>query len=173
MTTAWTSYASPLGPLTLIAGADGLSGLRFAGDPFAHGDLPEDPAAFAVVTGQLDEYFAGTRTEFDAPLDIAGTPFQHRVWARLQAVPYGETISYGALANAIGRPDRVRAVAAAVARTPVPIIIPCHRAIAANGDLTGYRGGLHRKQALLALEAATRGHEPPSCVWGYRQLTLA
>jgi methylated-DNA-[protein]-cysteine S-methyltransferase len=172
MTPTWTRYESPLGPLTLIAGPHGLAALRFPGQPVPTVDQRREPAAFAAVTGQLDGYFAGTRTEFDLELEIAGTVFQKQVWARLRTIPYGETLSYGALANAIGRPDRVRAVAAAVGRTPIPIIIPCHRVIGANGDLTGYGGGLDRKQVLLALEAETSGHALPAAVWRDRQLAL-
>ena len=88
------------------------------------------------------------------------------------AIPFGATISYGALADAIGRPDRVRAVGATVGRTPVPIVVPCHRVIGANGDLTGYGGGLQRKRALLDLEAAVAGGEPPPAVWQGRQLAM-
>jgi methylated-DNA-[protein]-cysteine S-methyltransferase len=172
VTNLWTTYESPLGPLTLIGGPDGLSALDFPGRGAALDETLRRPEAFTAVVDQLEQYFVGTRTEFNLPLDLHGTPFQRRVWARLAAIPYGETISYGRLAEAIGRPDRVRAAAAAVGRTPVPIIVPCHRVIAANGDLTGYGGGLHRKQALLALEAATRRREPPPAVWAYRQLSL-
>jgi methylated-DNA-[protein]-cysteine S-methyltransferase len=168
----WTLYESPLGTLTLIGGRRGLSALRFPKHGITLAESRRDPHVFAGVVAQLDEYFAGTRTDFDLSLDLAGTSFQRRVWTELQAIPYGKTLSYGALAAAIGRPDRVRAAAAAVARTPIPIVIPCHRAIAANGDLAGYLGGLHRKQALLTLEAATSRHQPPPAAWAYRQLAL-
>ena len=151
---SWTIYDSPLGQLTLIGGPGGISELRFPGDT---GALDRDgchPAALRDALAQLDQYFAGSRRQFELPLDLGGTPFQLRVWAELAAIPYGQTRSYGQLAEAIGRPGCFRAVGAAVGRTPLPIIIPCHRAVGASGALTGYRGGLHRKRALLAHEHA-------------------
>jgi methylated-DNA-[protein]-cysteine S-methyltransferase len=168
----WTSHESPLGTLTLRGGPRGLTALRFAG----HGEhLDEDghaPALFAEAVRQLDEYHAGRRRRFDLALDLGGTAFQQRVWRHVLAIPYGETTTYTAVARAIGRPDRVRAVAAAVGRTPVPIIVPCHRVLAANGALTGYLGGLHRKRALLGLERrSVTGLEPPPD-WSERQLAL-
>jgi methylated-DNA-[protein]-cysteine S-methyltransferase len=171
MTAAWTIYHSPLGPLTLIGGPAGLSAVRFPGRGEPLDETRQDPGAFEAVTEQLDQYFVGARAGFALPLDVDGTPFQRRVWQQLCAIPQGTTLTYTALANAIGRPDRVRAAAAAVGRTPVPIIIPCHRVIAANGDLTGYLGGLHRKRALLDFEAATSRREPPFA-WATRQLSL-
>jgi methylated-DNA-[protein]-cysteine S-methyltransferase len=102
---------------------------------------------------QLQAYFAGQRKDFDLPLDLRrGTPFQQAAWQALRALPYGATTSYGALSAAIGRPRAMRAVGAAIGRNPVSIIVPCHRVIGANGALTGYAGGLPRKQALLQLE---------------------
>jgi methylated-DNA-[protein]-cysteine S-methyltransferase len=94
------------------------------------------------------------------------------VWGQLRAIPFGSTVSYGELAGAAGRPDRVRAVGAAVGRTPIPIIVPCHRVIGADGSLTGYRGGLQRKRTLLDLEAAVSRREPLPEVWTARQLSL-
>lgn len=157
---AWTIYDSPLGPLTLVGGPRGLLRLRFPGRSEPQAEGARDDALFAAVSEQLEEYFAGRRRRFDLQLDLGGTPFQQQVWTRLAAIPYGTTISYGALARAIGRSDRARAVGAAVGRTPVPIIVPCHRAVAANGNLTGYAGGLHRKRALLELEATVSGGDP-------------
>jgi methylated-DNA-[protein]-cysteine S-methyltransferase len=155
--TIWTRYESPLGPLTLIGDGGGrLSAVRFPGDAARDG-AQRRPQAFEAATAQLDEYFAGQRRGFELQLDLAGTPFQQRVWEALRAIPYGTTISYGELARTIGRSDRVRAVGAAVGRTPVPIIVPCHRVIGADGSLTGYGGGLERKRALLALEGASAG----------------
>lgn len=143
-----TTYTSPLiGPLTLIGENGRLAGLRF-GDRGTQGD----PTAFADATRQLDEYFEGQRHAFELELDLDGTPFQRAVWEELLELPYGETVSYGELAARLGRPERVRAVAGAIARTPVPIVVPCHRVVAANGALTGYLGGLERKAALLSLE---------------------
>src|SRR3954471_19903083 len=150
----WTTYESPLGPLTLRGGTGGLRGLDFPGRGEPRDEAARAPERFVPVTEQLDAYFAGRLRAFDLVLELDGTPFQRAVWARLQAIPYGTTTTYGAIADALGRPDRVRAVGAAVGRTPVPIIVPCHRVLGSNGSLTGYGGGLERKRALLDLEAA-------------------
>src|SRR5690606_32489233 len=101
---------------------------------------------------QLGAYFAGELQAFDLPLAPEGTPFQRTVWQALQSIPYGQTISYGELAQEIGRPTASRAVGAANGRNPLPIVIPCHRVIGGNGSLTGYGGGLRFKKALLSLE---------------------
>jgi methylated-DNA-[protein]-cysteine S-methyltransferase len=154
---AWTVYDSPLGPLTLIGGSEGLSSVRFPGpdDRFDEADAADrDHAALRPALDQLDQYFAGDRQRFDLDLDLRGTPFQLSVWRLLREIPYGSTTTYGRLADALGRRDRVRAVGAAVGRTPVPIIVPCHRVVGSDGSLTGYGGGLHRKRALLDLEAS-------------------
>jgi methylated-DNA-[protein]-cysteine S-methyltransferase len=143
---------TPIGPLTLEASERGLSAIRFPGAEPA-GD--RDPGALEAAAAQLREYFAGERTAFDLELDLGGTPLQRAVWERLQAIPYGETVTYTELAQAVGRPTAVRAVAAAVGRTPVPVVVPCHRVVGMNGSLTGYAGGLERKRALLDLEART------------------
>ena len=108
---------------------------------------------------QLREYFEGTRQVFDVPLALSGTPFQLKVWAALTDIPYGETITYGELAQRIGQPDAVRAVGAANGKNPVPIIVPCHRVIGSNGKLTGYGGGLPIKAALLDLERRNKHGE--------------
>ena len=157
-TNNWTTYDSPIGPLTLVGGPAGLSALRFPEHGGALHEDDYDPAPFAVAVRQLDEYFAGRRAAFDLTLDLGGTPFQRSVWDALQRVACGSTTTYAALARAVGRPGAVRAVGAAVGRTPVPIIVPCHRALGSDGSLTGYRGGLPRKRALLDLERrAARG----------------
>jgi methylated-DNA-[protein]-cysteine S-methyltransferase len=169
---AWTVFESPLGPLTLVGDDDGLRGLHFPGRSGALDEADRDSAPFAEAIAQLEEYFAGERRRFDLSLRLDGSPFQQRVWAALQAIPFGATRSYGALADEIARPDRVRAVGATVGRTPVPIIVPCHRVIGADGSLTGYGGGLQRKQALLDLESAVSGGAPPAPVWAGRQLSL-
>jgi methylated-DNA-[protein]-cysteine S-methyltransferase len=169
---AWTVYESPLGPLTLIGDEDGLRAVYFPGRSGRLDEATRDAAPLADAITQLEEYFAGERQSFELALTLEGTPFQRRVWATLQAIPYGETRSYGQLASEIGRPDRVRAVGAAVGRTPVPIMVPCHRVIGADGSLTGYGGGLQRKQALLELEAGVRGGAASSPVWADRQLSL-
>ena len=108
-----------------------------------------------LAPAQLREYFAGTRRTFDLPLAPRGTAFQQRVWAALRAIPYGETCTYGELAAAIGSPSASRAVGMANHHNPIPIVIPCHRVIGANGTLTGYAGGLEIKRKLLALEGIT------------------
>lgn len=150
--TSWSTYESPLGRLTLTGGPEGLRGLHFPDEMAPLPDEDRDDEILAGARGQLAEYFTGRRTSFELTLDLGGTPFQRQVWGLLSAIPYGSTESYGALARLTGRIDRVRAVGAAVGRTPVPIIVPCHRAVGANGALTGYRGGLERKRALLDLE---------------------
>lgn len=172
MSRYWTAYESPLGALTLIGGPECLTALRFPGlgGALTHG--MRRPVLFDEAVAQLDEYFAGTRRHFDLRLDLGGTPFQRAVWTQLSAIPYGETRSYGELAHLIGRPDRARAVGAAVGATPVPIVVPCHRAVSANGDLTGYAGGLHRKRLLLDLEYAAASGESVKAIWKSRQLTL-
>ena len=173
--TIWSTYESPLGRLTLVAGPRGLRSISFPGGgaPAQDRETAPDPDALAEVTGQLDEYFSGERRSFDLALDLdQGTPFARSVWAEIARIPYGSTTSYGAIARAIGRLDRVRAVGSAVGRTPVPIIVPCHRVIGTTGDLVGYGGGLARKQALLELEANVSGSEPLPALWAARQLAL-
>lgn len=150
-----TVVDSPIGPLTLVAVDGALAGLYMS----LHQHRPametfgaRDPAPFTTVIRQLEEYFAGRRTEFDLPLAPAGTPFQHTVWAALREIPYGRTESYGHLAERIGRPGAARAVGLANGRNPVSIIVPCHRVVGATGALTGYGGGLDRKRQLLDFE---------------------
>lgn len=155
---AWTAYESPLGPLTLVGGADGLHAMYFPGRSGQLDEAARDAAPFADAVTQLQEYFAGQRQAFDLPLVLEGTAFKRRVWDALRTIEYGETRSYGELAAEIGRLDRIRAVGAAVGRTPVPIIVPCHRVIGAGGSLTGYAGGLGRKQWLLEHEASLVAH---------------
>ncbi|MBP2327230.1 methylated-DNA-[protein]-cysteine S-methyltransferase [Kibdelosporangium banguiense] len=111
-----------------------------------------DPEPFGDVIIQLAEYFAGRRTEFTMPLTLRGTDFQRKVWAGLQQIPYGETWSYGQLADHLGRPTASRAVGLANGKNPIGVIVPCHRVVGANGSLTGYGGGLERKQFLLDFE---------------------
>jgi methylated-DNA-[protein]-cysteine S-methyltransferase len=116
-----------------------------------------DPDAFSEVENQLTEYFDGTRTTFELPLTMLGTPFQQRVWTALQEIPYGETISYGELAEQLGNPKASRAVGLANGKNPVSIIVPCHRVVGSNGDLTGYGGGIERKRHLLDFERVHTG----------------
>lgn len=148
---------SPYGPLTLVATDGVLSGLYMAEQ--RHRPLEEtfgvpDPRPFTETLGQLAAYFDGELTEFDLPLRLNGTPFQRGVWAQLQRIPYGETRSYGELADALGKPAASRAVGLANGKNPISIIVPCHRVIGSTGSLIGYGGGLDRKQRLLAFEGA-------------------
>jgi len=147
------TYESPVGPLTVVGGLAGLFGIHFPGQPTPRGAPAEPPPLLRVTAKQLDEYFGGARREFDVALDLRGSRFQLAVWRELTRIPYGTTIAYKELAARVGRPDQVRAVAGAVARTPAPIVVPCHRVVAVDGALTGYAGGLERKRALLDLEA--------------------
>jgi methylated-DNA-[protein]-cysteine S-methyltransferase len=172
ITDAWAVHHGPLGPLTIEGGPDGLTGLHFPGRGPAPAEDRRSREALAEPVRQLDEYFAGTRHRFDLPLDLRGTPFQRAVWDLLLAIPYGETTSYARLANALGRPERVRAVGAAVGRTPVPIVVPCHRVLGSDGSLTGYGGGLQRKQALLDLERRGAAGLAPEPAWSFRQMAL-
>ena len=148
---------SPIGAL-LLAGDD--QGLKFVGFPHGKGriepgaDWTEDKSGFRAAKIQLDEYFSGKRTLFDLQLSPEGTEFQLDVLNALQKIPYGETRSYRDIAVSIGREKAVRAVGAANGRNPLPIIIPCHRVIGANGSLTGFGGGLPAKRFLLELERA-------------------
>jgi methylated-DNA-[protein]-cysteine S-methyltransferase len=171
-TTAWDTHETALGPLTLHGGPHGLSAVSFPGRCGPLDEADRDPALLSGAARQLEEYFAARRTVFELPLDLTGTPFQQRVWAALREIPYGQTVTYTELARAVGRPDVVRAVAAAVGRTPVPIVVPCHRVLGAGGALTGYGGGLERKRALLDLERRGVAGLEPEPAWAFRQLAL-
>jgi methylated-DNA-[protein]-cysteine S-methyltransferase len=155
MTTFYTRMESPLGPLLLTS--DGLALTMMAMHDQKHSAAPQahwvqDEAPFAEACSQLEDYFSGRLRQFDLPLAPAGTPFQRRVWDALLDIPYGETQSYADIARRIGSPKACRAVGLANGQNPIAIIIPCHRVIGANGKLTGYGGGLPRKQFLLELE---------------------
>ena len=159
--TYYCTMPSPIGPLLLTATEVGLSGVFMedhTGGPGPHPDWVHDPARLAAVVSQLERYFEGALHEFDLPLDMRGTPFQLEVWSALRKIPFGATASYRDLAAAVGRPNAVRAVGAANGRNPVSIVVPCHRVIGADGSLTGYGGGLPRKQFLLAHEARWSRH---------------
>ena len=150
---ATTVIASPVGPLRLQADGGGLIGIWFVGDARPESaDVSSHPVLYAAAE-QLGEYFAGRRSRFELPLAAAGTPFQRAVWDALREIPYGETWSYADVAQHIGKPRAVRAVGAANGRNPLPIIVPCHRVVGANGTLTGYGGGLENKRILLDLES--------------------
>jgi len=138
---------TPIGPLTLEADENAVTAIRFSA-----GGAQDASPLLDAAEAQLREYFAGARRTFDLPLAPHGTAFQRRVWAALRTIPYGETRTYGELAAAIDSPNASRAVGMANHRNPIPIIIPCHRVIGANGTLTGYAGGLEIKRKLLALE---------------------
>ncbi|MFM2121365.1 MAG: hypothetical protein RL722_2833 [Pseudomonadota bacterium] len=154
---AQTTVASPLGPILLVATPRGLAGLWFEGQKYHPGalDPPERPAHPALQAGTrwLANYFKAGDDGTRPALDLGGTPFQRLVWTGLLDIRAGQTATYGGLAARIGRAAAVRAVAAAVGRNPVSLIVPCHRIIGQDGSLTGYAGGLERKAALLALEA--------------------
>jgi methylated-DNA-[protein]-cysteine S-methyltransferase len=150
--TAYTTIDSPIGEILLTGEGGALTRLYMS--PFdVDPGWEHDPAALAGPARQLAEYFAGERTEFELELSPAGTAFQQRVWALLLEIPYGETTTYGALADELGNPRTVRAVGLANGRNPISIVVPCHRVIGADGSLVGYGGGLERKRALLAHEA--------------------
>jgi methylated-DNA-[protein]-cysteine S-methyltransferase len=159
----YTVVQSPIGPLTLAA-ADGvlcalyMEDQRYRPQETAFG--VSDDEVFGATAEQLADYFASRRTEFDISLTLAGTVFQREVWAALREIPFGTTSTYRELAERIGRPTAIRAVGLAVGHNPLSVIVPCHRVVGANGSLTGYAGGLPRKQFLLELERAGRGEQP-------------
>ena len=152
------TLASPIGDLLLVGDAEALRGVYFqAGKRGPHKpDKSWEPSEkpFKEVKRQLKAYFDGKLKDFDLPLSPQGTELQLKVWKTLQTIPYGKTWSYGELARRIRRPDAPRAVGAANGRNPIPVIVPCHRVIGADGSLTGFGGGLPIKQKLLALEGA-------------------
>jgi methylated-DNA-[protein]-cysteine S-methyltransferase len=156
---------SPIGPLTLVASDDGLQEIHFPNDavprPSADSPVEPDHPVLAETARQLEEYFAGERTEFDLPLRPAGTAFQLNAWRGLTAIPYGTTVSYGEQAERIGHPGRARAVGAANGRNPLPIVVPCHRVIGADGRLVGFGGGLEVKAWLLDHERRVAGETLP------------
>lgn len=155
---AWTHIDTPLGGMLLARSADGLAGAWFDGQKHHPGVLPSTlqvPPGDALLdraAAQLQQAMRGDAVPADLPLDLQGSDFQRAVWAALLDIPASATTSYGALAASIGAPGAVRAVGAAVGRNPVSVLVPCHRVVGHDGSLTGYAGGLARKQALLALE---------------------
>jgi methylated-DNA-[protein]-cysteine S-methyltransferase len=160
--TLYTHVQSPIGTLMLLGREDALTGV------YMQTPLTPRPGAgwqtaaevFGTATDQLDEYFAGERLTFDLHLDPAGTPFQLRAWAALCEIPYGETRSYGEQAASMGRPNAARAVGAANRCNPLAIVVPCHRVIGHDGDLTGFGGGLDRKRFLLRHESDALAAQP-------------
>ena len=162
MTTFYTNYESPLGPLLLMSDGTSLTGLHTSNDKHRpaiqlNWIRDESVVPFAQTIAQLRAYFDGALSRFELPLAPQGTEFQMKVWRELCNIPFGETISYAELARRIGRPSASRAVGHSNARNPISIIVPCHRVIGADNSLTGYAGGLDRKRALLALEAEKAG----------------
>jgi methylated-DNA-[protein]-cysteine S-methyltransferase len=157
----FTVYESPIQTLRLVSDGRSLIGLYMMSEkhllrPRSDWREDESVAPFPETKHQLTDYFAGTLTEFDLPLQIEGTMFQQRVWAALETIPYGITMSYGELAQQMGQPNASRAVGLANGRNPLSIIVPCHRVIGASGKLTGYGGGIERKQWLLNHERLMR-----------------
>jgi len=145
---------TPVGPLVLEGDATGLTHIYLPGDPAPTPGTTGDEGEPAVIRAatQLEEYFAGERTEFDLALVARGTPFQQSVWFALADIPYGKTISYAELAAWVGRPTAFRAVGQANGANPLPIVLPCHRVVATGGGIGGYGGGLDMKRRLLAHE---------------------
>lgn len=152
--TNYRTIDSPIGPLTLAGRNSALTNLRMVDQTYepTRAGWTRDDNTFADAVEQLKAYFAGALTDFDLELDLQGTAFQQRVWKALLTIPYGETRSYGEIAEQIGAPGSARAVGLANGHNPIAIIVPCHRVIGANGKLTGYGGGLDRKLTLLELE---------------------
>ena len=159
-TAVQTRFDTPLGPMLAAATDLGLCGLWFDGQRHQPdmGAWPfDDHPVLRQTIAALQAYFDGEMAAFCVPLDLrSGTAFQQAVWQALLQIPSGATISYGALSRGLGRPDAVRAVAGAVGRNPVSVIVPCHRVLGADGSLTGYAGGLERKTALLQREATSQ-----------------
>ncbi len=163
-----TKLATNLGALHLASSGKGLLYLafpdeeetmvRWIGKKIPGAEISKEPSANREASRQLGEYLAGERKVFDLELDLRGTPFQNAVWKTLAAIPWGRTATYGGIARKIGSPGASRAVGAANARNPIPIIIPCHRVIGKDGSLTGFGGGLDLKRKLLEIE----GHTFPS-----------
>ncbi len=156
----WTIFESPIGPLTVVAGPKGLTNIHFPGHAPRLSEATRQPMREAV--DQLGTYFAGERQAFKLELDLRGTPLQGEVWRQLLEIPYGATTTYGKVARRIDESlydpnlepyERPRIVGAAIGRNPVPVVVPCHRVIGADGSLTGYFGGLQRKRILLDLES--------------------
>ena len=148
---------TPVGPLRLTANDTGLTHLLFPGQPAPEGAAEGETPLLIRAALELEEYFGRKRTAFTVPLCPAGTPFQQAVWAALQTIPCGRTVSYRDIAVKIGRPNAARAVGQANGKNPIPILIPCHRVLAANGSLGGYSLGLDVKRRLLALEGVRIG----------------
>lgn len=162
MTRRHTRIATEIGELTLVADEGFLVGLYFPGhwylpaaDSYGPFVVASDDEVFAQAQSELSEYFAGDRTQFDVPVQTSGDELSEQVWERLRAIPYGTTVTYGQIAIELGNRHLAQRVGQAVGHNPVSIIVPCHRVVGSNGSLTGFAGGLERKQRLLEIE------EPP------------
>jgi methylated-DNA-[protein]-cysteine S-methyltransferase len=159
MKTYTTYYKSPLGPIKIVGNQDCILSLDFVEEK-----LPDDadlPFCLKAGLKQIDEYFKGNRSKFLLNLDPRGTKFQRLVWRQLEKIPFGEVVSYGQIAGAIGNPKACRAVGSANGKNPISIIIPCHRVIGSDGRLTGYGGGLWRKEWLIKHE---KGYHPENII---------
>lgn len=159
---SYRTISSPIGELTVVELDGALVGLYMTDHkPAPHLETfgERDDDTLPQLDAQLGEYFAGERTSFDLPLAPTGTDFQQKVWAALRTIPYGETWSYGRLAEAVGQPGAARAVGLANGRNPISIVVPCHRVVGSSGKLTGYAGGVERKAFLLDLERGS-GEQP-------------
>jgi methylated-DNA-[protein]-cysteine S-methyltransferase len=157
--TRYARLRTPLGPMIAVAEDGGIVALDFDDAKYAPAvdcEWIEDPAfpPLRDCAAQLTEYFAGERGRFDLPLVPRGTPFQQRIWREIAKVAFGETITYAELASRAGAPGSARAAGTATGRNPLAVVVPCHRIVGASGSLTGYAGGLHRKEKLLALESS-------------------
>ena len=146
------TLSTPIGDLQLVSDGQNLVRIVFPGQHQQLGGDSQEDAVLARAAKQLGEFFDGRRRHFDLPLAASGTQFQREVWSQLTKIPFGEVRSYRDIAAEIGRPTAVRAVGAANGRNPLPIVVPCHRVIGADGSLTGFAGGLERKRQLLVLE---------------------
>ena len=152
-------YISPLGPIEIVGGQDSIRSLDFVDKELT--GAADLPFCLKTCLKQIDEYFSGKRKEFLLKLDPQGTNFQKLVWQQLEKIPYGAVVSYGEIASVIGKPKACRAVGSANGRNPIGIIIPCHRVIGSDGRLTGYGGGLWRKEWLIEHE---RGQHPDNII---------
>jgi methylated-DNA-[protein]-cysteine S-methyltransferase len=159
--TWYTCLDTPIGSIRMTSDGTSLTGIYLEGDRPGRATLADiqrrdDAPPFVRAKEQLSAYFRGELTQFDLPLAPEGTTFQRKVWEELRRIPYGRTVSYGEVARRLGRPNACRAVGLANRRNPIPIVVPCHRVIGADGSLTGYGGGLACKRTLLDLEARAK-----------------
>lgn len=150
-------YLSPIGPVIVTEENELITDISFRDEPINQTQAFVTNTVLQKAIQQLNEYFNGTRTSFDLPLNPIGTNFQQKVWSELQLIPYGQTITYQHLALRLGNMKVIRAAASANGKNPLGIIIPCHRVVGIDGNLTGYAGGLHRKKWLLLHEAKVMG----------------